>query len=109
MCESGSANKVDIKTVMVMLWEVLGVCSIVLLLYLPNGNTVASNLFMALDIQMGDWNGIGYENLVLIGIFLVIYFTSFKLLGKYRSTKMFSLATSFLMVITLVTAIVFAG
>lgn len=108
MREGSQANKVDMKSAMVILWEALGVCSIILLLYLPNGNTVITNLFTALDIQIGTWNGIGYENLVLIGVFLVVYFTSFKLLSKYSSTKMFSLTSSLLMVITLVTAVVFA-
>ena len=40
------ANKGDCKKVMVILWELLGLSSIAMLLYLPNGNTIITNILM---------------------------------------------------------------
>lgn len=107
MHNSNTENKRDIKSIFVMLWELFGIIAIVLLIYLPNGNTVVGTLLARLGIKVGKWGGIGLENLVVIGLFLLVYFTSFKLFTKYDSTKLFSIVASLLMVASLVSAVIF--
>lgn len=107
MDNMSTSGKITIKESIVFLWELLGVCSIILLLYLPNGNTIITTVLDSLNIETMKWGKIGYENIGLIALFLTVYFTSFKFLAKYNSTKLFSIMSSVLMVVTMITAILF--
>lgn len=98
----------DLKSTFIKVWEGIGIVSIILLLCLPNGKTVINTVLMMTNIRSKRYMGLSIADLVAMIIFLVVYFSSFKFFSKDKSTKMFSLLASALMVITLISRMIFA-
>ena len=100
--------KNNLKSTFIKIWEGIGIVSIILLLYLPNGKTVINTILIAQNITSKTYIGLSIADLVAMIIFLVVYFSSFKFFSRDKVTKMFSLLASILMVITLISRMIFA-
>ena len=96
-----------IKDIGVVIIQVIGIMSIVLLIYLPNKISIVSLMVRSLDIETRKYYNINIEELICIVIFLFTYFVSLKKFNRYKSTKLFSLLTSFLMTVTLIALVIF--
>lgn len=99
--------KINMKSNFIKVWEGTGIVSIVLLLCLPNGKTMMNTILGALNVQSATYMGLSIADLVAMLLFLLIYFSSFKFFAKDRTTKLFSILASSLMIITLVSRIIF--
>lgn len=95
------------KSNFIKVWEGTGIVSIVLLLCLPNGKTMMNTILGTLNVQSATYMGLSIADLVAMLLFLLIYFSSFKFFAKDRTTKLFSILASLLMIITLVSRIIF--
>ena len=100
--------KDDLKSSLVKVWEGIGIVSIISLLCLPNGKTVIDTFLGMANITGRKYMGLSIAGLAAMAVFLLVYFSSFKLFPQERATKMFSLLASVLMVVTLVSRIIFA-
>ena len=99
--------KINMKSNFIKVWEGTGIVSIVLLLCLPNGKTMMNTILGTLNVQSATYMGLSIADLVAMLLFLLIYFSSFKFFAKDRTTKLFSILASLLMIITLVSRIIF--
>lgn len=100
--------KGEFRSVFAKIWEGIGLVSITLLLCLPNGNTLIDTVLRMVNVKSGKYMGMSVAGLIAMGLFLVVYFSSFKIFPKEKFTKLFSLVASMLMILTLISKIMFA-
>lgn len=95
------------KEIFAIVWESLGVLAIFLLLTMPNSKTLMDMIMDALGVVQNQYSKISYSTIILAGIFLFVYLSSFYFFKKEKCTKIFATISSFLMVATIVTLIVY--
>ncbi|MCF0131016.1 MAG: hypothetical protein HUJ71_04775 [Pseudobutyrivibrio sp.] len=98
----------NIKSSFIKLWEGMGIASIALLLCLPNGKTAVTTILNVLNVKSKTYMGLSIADFVAVILFLIVYYTSYKFFPKERATKLFSIVTSLLMIITLASKIIFS-
>lgn len=89
------------------IWECIGVLAILMLIVLPSKSTIIDMLVANMGLDQKRYSGISFATLLLVGIFLLVYLSSIKLFPKEKSTKVFTVVSSALMVATIVSLIVF--
>lgn len=95
------------RNLVATIWETVGVIAIVMLIVLPNKMTIIDTIMNNIGITQKMFGEISYATVILAGVFLFVYFSSFKIFPKERITKLFSIVASALMAITIGSLIVF--
>lgn len=95
------------RNLVATIWETVGVIAIVMLIVLPNKMTIIDTIINNIGITQRMFGEISYATVILAGVFLFVYLSSFKIFPKERSTKLFSIVASALMAITIGSLIVF--
>lgn len=96
-----------IKSNLIKVWEGMGIASIILLLCLPNGKTIMNTILEALKVKSVSYIGLSIPDFVAMGLFLIVYISSIRFFAKERSTKIFSILASVIMIITLISRVIF--
>ena len=99
--------KINMKSNFIKVWEGIGIVSIVLLLCLPNGKTLMNTILGTLNVKSGSSMGLSVADFIAMILFLLIYFSSFKFFQKDKTTKLFSVLATALMIITLISRMMF--
>ena len=95
------------KETIATIWEWTGLISIALLVVFPNGKTAIDTIVEKAGVVQSAWGRIGYASLTMMGLFVLVYFTSLKWFAKEKCTKWFTVAVSGLMVVTILSLMVF--
>ena len=95
------------KETIAKVWELIGIISIALLLVFPNGKTAIDTIVEKAGVVQSTWGSIGYAALAVMGLFVLVYFTSLKWFAKEKCTKWFTVAASGLMIVTILSLMMF--
>ena len=90
-----------------IIWESIGAIAIFLLLTMPNHKLIIDMILDSLGVAQKFYGKVSYATIILAGIFFFIYLSSLYFFSKEKCTKIFTTISSFLMVSTIVTLLVF--
>ena len=100
-------NKYIMKSALIKIWEGIGIISILLLLFLPNGKTMMNSILETQNVKGSMYIGMSIADFTAMGLFLLVYVSSLIFFRKESMTKLFSVLATALMIITLISRMMF--
>lgn len=99
--------KTNLRSKAIKIWEGIGIVSILLLLFLPNGKTMMNTILETQRVQGSMYIGMSIADFTAMSLFLLVYVSSLIFFRKESMTKLFSTLATALMIITLITRMMF--
>ncbi|MDY5883606.1 hypothetical protein [Roseburia sp. 831b] len=99
--------KMNMKSALIKIWEGIGIISILLLLFLPNGKTMMNSILETQNVKGSMYIGMSIADFTAMGLFLLVYVSSLIFFRKESMTKLFSVLANALMIITLISRMMF--
>ena len=95
------------KSALIKIWEGIGIISILLLLFLPNGKTMMNLILETQNVKGSMYIAMSIADFTAMGLFLLVYVSSLIFFRKESMTKLFSVLATALMIITLISRMMF--